>query len=468
MAPALSGGGYSSEAIAFAQGLSPLLEKRFKLRQFAEQPDENFFNGLPLSLSRPLMLRTEFPNANPFKGTVVCHSPPDAWRPSKFPGWDELAPCPPPGASFTIGRTMYETDSVPDEWVHRCNRLDSVWVPTEFHRLSFARAGVAEHKLVVVGEPVDADFYDRSKVVTPYTPPPLKQRIGGAAEETREASPPPFRFLSVFKWEQRKGWDALLDAYFREFRPSEPVELWLKTRAFHSSDDFDGLVQGFASERGLPRGRKGRATVRVLGDDLSLEGMRDLYAAADCFVLPSRGEGWGRPHVEAMSMSLPVIATNWSGPVACARAPDQPHTMPAVPATRMLSKHHCAVHVFSPCISRSRLSNNRLPGDTDLDETVGYPLEYTLEPVAAELNLPGHQWAEPSVNHLRQLMRRVYDRRDEAKERGRAARTRMVNEYSPEALAARAVEAVAESKRRVREGESISLRGDGRRRKEEL
>ena len=51
MAPALSGGGYSSEAIAFAQGLSPLLEKRFKLRQFAEQPDENFFNGLPLSLS---------------------------------------------------------------------------------------------------------------------------------------------------------------------------------------------------------------------------------------------------------------------------------------------------------------------------------------------------------------------------------------------------------------------------------
>jgi len=27
------------------------------------------------------------------------------------------------------------------------------------------------------------------------------------------------------------------------------------------------------------------------------------YAAADAFVLPSRGEGWGRPHVEAMSMA---------------------------------------------------------------------------------------------------------------------------------------------------------------------
>lgn len=35
--------------------------------------------------------------------------------------------------------------------------------------------------------------------------------------------------------------------------------------------------------------------------------MPRLYKAADAFVLPSRGEGWGRPHVEAMSMALPVI-----------------------------------------------------------------------------------------------------------------------------------------------------------------
>lgn len=38
-----------------------------------------------------------------------------------------------------------------------------------------------------------------------------------------------------------------------------------------------------------------------------------FYKAGDAFVLPTRGEGWGRPHVEAMSMGLPVISTNWSG-----------------------------------------------------------------------------------------------------------------------------------------------------------
>jgi glycosyltransferase involved in cell wall biosynthesis len=41
-----------------------------------------------------------------------------------------------------------------------------------------------------------------------------------------------------------------------------------------------------------------------------------MYKAADAFVLPSHGEGWGRPIMEAMSMGLPVIATNWSGQTA--------------------------------------------------------------------------------------------------------------------------------------------------------
>ena len=35
--------------------------------------------------------------------------------------------------------------------------------------------------------------------------------------------------------------------------------------------------------------------------------MPSLYKSVDCFVLPSRGEGWGRPQTEAMAMGLPVI-----------------------------------------------------------------------------------------------------------------------------------------------------------------
>lgn len=47
--------------------------------------------------------------------------------------------------------------------------------------------------------------------------------------------------------------------------------------------------------------------------ELSREELRWLYAASDAFVLPTRGEGWCLPAMEAMSMALPVILTNASG-----------------------------------------------------------------------------------------------------------------------------------------------------------
>lgn len=45
----------------------------------------------------------------------------------------------------------------------------------------------------------------------------------------------------------------------------------------------------------------------------------------------------------------------------------------------------------------------------------------------------GLRWAQPSVQHLRQLMRHVVENRAEARRRGAAARRRMVELYSPEA-----------------------------------
>ncbi|KAI3770160.1 hypothetical protein L6452_01283 [Arctium lappa] len=56
------------------------------------------------------------------------------------------------------------------------------------------------------------------------------------------------------------------------------------------------------------------APVYVIDSHIAQVDFSGLYKAADAFVLPSRGEGRGRPIVEAMAMSLPVIATNWSGP----------------------------------------------------------------------------------------------------------------------------------------------------------
>ena len=47
-----------------------------------------------------------------------------------------------------------------------------------------------------------------------------------------------FVFLSVFKWEERKGWDILIKSYLMEFNSENNVILIILTNAFHSSSDF--------------------------------------------------------------------------------------------------------------------------------------------------------------------------------------------------------------------------------------
>lgn len=70
---------------------------------------------------------------------------------------------------------------------------------------------------------------------------------------------------------------------------------------------------------GLSRPAAGWAAVYLHDQHVPQTDLPALYLAADAFVLPSRGEGWGRPHTEAMAMELPIIATNWSGPTEVSR-----------------------------------------------------------------------------------------------------------------------------------------------------
>jgi glycosyltransferase involved in cell wall biosynthesis len=105
---------------------------------------------------------------------------------------------------------------------------------------------------------------------------------------------------------------------------------------------------------------------------ITTEALRDLYRSSKAFVLPSRrGEGWVRPHVEAMSMELPVIATFWSGPT----------------------------------------------------EQNSYPVQVEKFEEIADGPFKGHRWAKPSILHLQFQMRRVISNPEEA--RGIRARFNM-------------------------------------------
>ncbi|XVE68585.1 hypothetical protein DITRI_Ditri09bG0080200 [Diplodiscus trichospermus] len=389
MAPFLSGGGYSSEAWSYVLALHEYLKNlenpSFKLGidQHGDLESLEFWEGLPQDL-RNLAIQLYQTECRINETIVVCHSEPGAWYPPLF----ETRPCPPigyRGFMFVIGRTMFETDRLNAQHVKRCNRMNSVWVPTEFHVSTFVQSGVDPAKVVKIVQPIDVKFFDPTKY-EPLDIASIANLVLGS-KLTNSNPGKVFVFLSVFKWEFRKGWEVLLKAYLKEFSKDDGVVLYLLTNPYHSSRDFDNKIVQFVEDADMEKPVNGWAPVYVIDSHIAHTDLPRLYKAANAFVLPSRGEGWGRPIVEAMAMSLPVIATNWSGPTEY------------------------------------------------LTEENSYPLPVERMSEVMEGPFKGHLWAEPSVGKLQELMRHVISNVEEARSKGKQARKDMIKRYSPEIVA---------------------------------
>ena len=96
---------------------------------------------------------------------------------------------------------------------------------------TFVQSGVDPAKVVKIVQPIDVKFFDPLK----YEPLDIatigKCVLGGRKPNLSSKE---FVFLSVFKWEYRKGWDVLLKAYLKEFSEADRVALYLLTNTYHS------------------------------------------------------------------------------------------------------------------------------------------------------------------------------------------------------------------------------------------
>ena len=82
---------------------------------------------------------------------------------------------------------------------------------------------------------------------------------------------------------------------------------------FEKLSILKGLHPGFFLEHELNLTRRDIAPIVLITQQISPQEMPQLYAVADAYVSPTRGEGWGRTFMEAMSTGLPTIGTRWSG-----------------------------------------------------------------------------------------------------------------------------------------------------------
>ena len=273
---------------------------------------------------------------------------------------------------YKIGFSTTEVDGIPPAWVKILNQMDEVWTTAEFCVRVFQKSGV-NVPIFVLGEGVDPDYYH----------PEVKQ-----FEFQPEGF---FSFVSVFAWGKRKGVDILLPAFQKEFSKNESVRLVCNCLPSYAGHDILDEIKQI-------RLLEGRASITIIDRGLEDWEMPMFYRAGDCFVLPTRGEGFGLPLIEALSCGVPVISTDCTG---------------QVDFLKKAGKARPGVHLIS-----------------------APPAKFTGQD---SVYYAGFNWTEPSEKELRKAMRYVFENQKQEKAKALATSAEIRRDWSWDKAADRVI-----------------------------
>ena len=197
---------------------------------------------------------------------------------------------------YTILYTMIETQSMHPGVIQRCSTADEIWSPNPDNVKQFRKH---LHKSIRVYHMPEG------------TDPQLNNTSGPAAFDR---DPYDFIACSVFAWQWRKGPDILLRAWMKAFRPQEKVRLMIRSSVVAVSKTTGcRIIREAVESAKTDTGVKDFAPIQIIEDNIPDEDIPKLYRSCDCFVLPTRGEGWCLPALDAMACGCVPVVTHTGG-----------------------------------------------------------------------------------------------------------------------------------------------------------
>ena len=208
-------------------------------------------------------------------------------------------------ATYNVGISAFvETDRCNPNWIHSCNNMDHIVVPSQHVKNVIENTGRVKVPVTVIPEA----FFD--------------EIANEAPDELNSLNLTTSFNLLIFgqitghnPWTDRKNTFFTIKWLCEIFKDDPSVGIILKTN-HGTNTHIDRKITSDMLERLLKEVRPGPfPKVYLLHGHMYPEEINSLYRSSKIKALVSatRGEGFGLPLLEAAAAGLPVIATDWSG-----------------------------------------------------------------------------------------------------------------------------------------------------------
>lgn len=193
-----------------------------------------------------------------------------------------------------IGFGVFEGTKIPISWKIATENVDEIWVPSEHTKKAFEAAGVEKH-IEIIPHGVDETIFNMD------------------VQKDEKIMDDRFRFLFVGGWrdgeKDRKGLDIALRAFCAEFGKDEKVKFSAKLNMVYQTKE---MLNANLAALNLPPATD-RPEIELMVENTIPAKLAQLYRSSDCLVMPTKGEAFCLPCLEATACGVPVIATNYGG-----------------------------------------------------------------------------------------------------------------------------------------------------------